>query len=67
MLASVLVASAAIFHGSHNLFIQSIFTPLTRDTGPTKFVIDEFGLGLVVAVGIAAAICWRSFARRRAS
>ena len=51
---------AAIFHGSHNLFIQSIFTPLTRDTGPTKYVIDEFGLGLVVTVGIAALLVWRT-------
>jgi membrane protease YdiL (CAAX protease family) len=58
---------AAIFHGSHNLFIQSIFTPLTRDTGPTKYIIDEFGIGLVITVGIAALICWRSFGRPRPS
>jgi len=50
---------AAIFHGSHNLFIQSIFTPLTRDTGPTKYIIDEFGMGLVVTVTIAALVVWR--------
>jgi CAAX protease family protein len=51
---------AAIFHGSHNLFIQSIFTPLTRDTGPIKYIIDEFGIGLVVTVTIAAIVlCWR--------
>jgi membrane protease YdiL (CAAX protease family) len=51
---------AAILHGSHNLFIQSIFTPLTRDTGPTKYIVDEFGIGLVVTVSIAAiVICWR--------
>jgi membrane protease YdiL (CAAX protease family) len=55
---------AAIFHGSHNLFIQSIFTPLTRDTGPTKYVIDEFGIGLVITVGIAAVLAWR-FVRAR--
>ena len=54
---------AAIFHGSHNLFIQSIFTPLTRDTGPTKYIIDEFGIGLVVTVTIAAILAWRSFVR----
>jgi membrane protease YdiL (CAAX protease family) len=58
---------AAIFHGSHNLFIQSIFTPLTRNTGPTNYIIDEFGIGLVVTVGIAAVICWRSFGRARSS
>ncbi len=45
---------AAIFHGSHNLFIQSILTPLTRDTGSTNYIIDEFGIGLVITVGIAA-------------
>ena len=55
---------AAILHGSHNLFIQSIFTPLTRDTGPTKYVIDEFGIGLVITIGIAAVISSRAFVRR---
>jgi uncharacterized protein len=50
---------AAIFHGSHNLFIQSIFTPLTRDTGPTKYIVDEFGIGLVVTITIAAIIVCR--------
>jgi membrane protease YdiL (CAAX protease family) len=56
---------AAILHGSHNLFIQSIFTPLTRDTGPTKYIIDEFGIGLVITIGIGAFFAWRSFARQR--
>ncbi len=56
---------AAILHGSHNLFIQSIFTPLTRDTGPTKYIIDEFGIGLVVTITIAAVLAWRSFVRAR--
>jgi uncharacterized protein len=50
---------AAILHASHNLFIQSIFTPLTRDTGPTKFIIDEFGIGLVITTTIAAIVMWR--------
>jgi len=50
---------AAIFHASHNLFIQSIFTPLTRDTGPTKYIIDEFGIGLVITITIGGIIVWR--------
>ena len=50
---------AAILHASHNLFIQSILTPLTRDTGPTKFIIDEFGIGLVITTAIGALIVWR--------
>jgi uncharacterized protein len=51
---------AAIFHGSHNLFIQSILTPLTRDTGPTNYIIDEFGLGLVITITIAAVLILRA-------
>ena len=54
---------AAILHASHNLFIQSILTPLTKDTGPTKFIIDEFGIGLVVTVTIGAIIAWRNASR----
>jgi uncharacterized protein len=50
---------AAIFHGSHNLFIQSILTPLTRDTGRTNYFIDEFGIGLVITIGIAALLIAR--------
>jgi membrane protease YdiL (CAAX protease family) len=56
---------AAIFHGSHNLFIQSIFTPLTRDTGRTNYIIDEFGIGLVITIGIGALLAWRSFRHGR--
>ena len=50
---------AALLHGSHNLWVQSILTPLTRDTGPTEYIIDEFGFGLVITTVIAAFICWR--------
>jgi membrane protease YdiL (CAAX protease family) len=50
---------AAILHGSHNLFIQSILTPLTVDTGRTSYIIDEFGIGLVITVTIAAIVVWR--------
>lgn len=50
---------AAILHASHNLFIQSIFTPLTQDTIWTKYFIDEFGVGLVLTTLVAAFIFWR--------
>jgi uncharacterized protein len=56
---------AAIFHGSHNLFVQSIFTPLTHDTGLTNYIIDEFGIGLVITIGIGALLAWRSFGAER--
>jgi membrane protease YdiL (CAAX protease family) len=51
---------AAILHASHNLFIQSIFTPLTKDAGPTNYIIDEFGIGLVITTTIFAVMAWRS-------
>ena len=50
---------AAILHGSHNLIIQSVLTPMTRDTGPTKYIIDEFGIGLVLTIAIGAIVVWR--------
>ncbi|MGI8480629.1 MAG: CPBP family intramembrane glutamic endopeptidase [Chthoniobacterales bacterium] len=50
---------AALLHGSHNLWIQSILTPLTHDTGPTKYIIDEFGIGLLVTTLLTAFVLWR--------
>jgi membrane protease YdiL (CAAX protease family) len=47
--------TGAILHGSHNLYIQGIFTPLTRNTGKTAWFIDEFGCVLPL-VTIAFAI-----------
>lgn len=51
--------TGAILHASHNLFIQTIFTPLTVDKGQTNLFIDEFGIGLPIASVIAAYIFWR--------
>jgi membrane protease YdiL (CAAX protease family) len=46
--------TGAILHASHNLYIQGIFTPITRDTGKTKWFIDEFGCVLpLVAIAFA--------------
>jgi membrane protease YdiL (CAAX protease family) len=46
--------TGAILHASHNLYIQGIFTPITRDTGTTKWFIDEFGCVLpLVAIAFA--------------
>lgn len=51
--------TAAILHASHNLFVQTMFTPLTVDKGQTNLFIDEFGIGLPIATVIAAFIFWR--------
>jgi len=50
---------AVILHASHNLFIQGIFTPLTGNTGPTAYIIDEFGIGLAIAGIVLAFLFWR--------
>lgn len=51
--------TGVFLHASHNLFIQGIFTPLTIDTGKTKWVIDEFGFALAIAAVVVAVIVWR--------
>jgi membrane protease YdiL (CAAX protease family) len=50
--------TGALLHASHNLFIQSFFTPLTKDTGHTKYFIDEFGAILPVICLITAIYFW---------
>ena len=46
--------TGALLHASHNLYVQAIFTPLTRNTGKTAWFIDEFGAVLpLVTVAIA--------------
>ena len=47
---------AAVLHASHNLFIQSIFTPLTHQNRVTPYIIDEFGVGLALAGLVLALI-----------
>jgi membrane protease YdiL (CAAX protease family) len=51
--------TAVILHASHNLFIQSIFDPLTTDRTITKYVTTEFGVGLALAYTLAAVYVWR--------
>jgi uncharacterized protein len=51
--------TAVILHASHNLFIQEIFDPLTKDRGITKYITTEFGVGLALAYTLAAWYCWR--------
>jgi uncharacterized protein len=51
--------TGAILHASHNLYIQAIFTPLTRDTGKTPWFIDEFGAVLPIVTVAFAIYFWR--------
>lgn len=51
--------TGAILHGSHNLWIQSVFDRVTGDTGPTEWIIGEFGVGLAVALTLFGWLAWR--------
>ena len=53
------VWTAMFLHASHNLWIQGIFDRLTIDTGNTRFVIGEFGIGLALAAVATAFLAWR--------
>ena len=52
------VWTAALLHASHNLYIQAVFTPLTRNTGKTAWFIDEFGAVLPLVVLVFAIYFW---------
>ena len=51
--------TATFLHASHNLFIQGIFTPLTGETGATRYAIDEFGFVLPLVIAVTAVLFWR--------
>ncbi|MBS1577118.1 MAG: CPBP family intramembrane metalloprotease, partial [Bacteroidetes bacterium] len=51
--------TGVLLHASHNLFIQSIFTPLTGETKNTNYYIDEFGIVLPVVCIFFAVLYWR--------
>ena len=50
--------TGALLHASHNLYVQSIFTPLTADTGKTAWFIDEFGAVLPLVAAAVALYFW---------
>lgn len=49
---------AMLLHGSHNLFVQGVFDPLTRSTPFTNYMIGEFGAGLAIAAVVVVLIIW---------
>lgn len=51
--------TAGLLHASHNLFVQSIFDNLMRDTGRTLWYTTEFGAGLVIVGVLFALFYWR--------
>lgn len=53
------VWTAALLHASHNLFVQSVFDPLTLDFGLTPYLTTEFGAGLAIAYALIAFYYWQ--------
>jgi len=53
------VWTATFLHASHNLFIQSVFDRLTTDSGPTEWIIGEFGAGLAIVAAVLGYLFWR--------
>jgi membrane protease YdiL (CAAX protease family) len=58
---------AAIAHGSHNLFIQAICDPLTRQNKTSAVWTTEFGILLAVTTTIVALVCWLKYPPERSS
>jgi CAAX protease family protein len=50
--------AAALFHASHNLYIQGYFDRATLDTGITKWITGEFGAALAIMGILLAVIFW---------
>jgi membrane protease YdiL (CAAX protease family) len=51
--------TGAVMHATHNTVIQAILTPLTIDTGRTKWFVDEFGCALAIVAVLLAFLIWR--------
>jgi membrane protease YdiL (CAAX protease family) len=51
--------TAALYHASHNVIIQVVFDGSTIDTGPTKWLTTEFGIGLTIASIVMGMYFWR--------
>jgi membrane protease YdiL (CAAX protease family) len=51
--------TGTILHGSHNLFVQGVFDPLTLGVAVTPFIIGEFGAALAIVSVIVAVVFLR--------
>jgi membrane protease YdiL (CAAX protease family) len=63
-LASGSIWPAVLMHGTHNVVIQSVWSPLTNDTAMTSKVVGEFGVGLAALAVLAGTIALIWIARR---
>lgn len=50
---------AVLWHGNHNLLIQSILLRMTVDTGVTEYLVDDFGVGVLISSLLLGYVFWR--------
>jgi len=50
--------TAMFLHASHNFWLQSVFNPLTTDTGNTEYFIGEFGIAVTLVTVLIAYLYW---------
>lgn len=50
---------AVLLHASHNVFVQSIFDPLTANGSHTQYLTSEFGIGLALGYALVALVILR--------
>jgi membrane protease YdiL (CAAX protease family) len=49
---------AVLWHGNHNLLVQSILLRMTLDTGVTEYLVDDFGIGVLLSSAVLGLIFW---------
>jgi membrane protease YdiL (CAAX protease family) len=54
---------AVLWHGNHNLLIQTVFLGMTTDTGLTEYFVDDFGLGVLLSSVALGLFFWRKRAQ----
>ena len=50
---------AVLLHASHNVFVQSIFDPLTINGPYTQYLTSEFGAGLAIGYAVIAFLIYK--------
>jgi membrane protease YdiL (CAAX protease family) len=48
-----------LWHGMHNLLIQEVFIHMSTATPVSKFIIDDFGIGVMLAASILGVVFWK--------
>ena len=50
---------AVLWHGNHNLLIQGVFLNMTTEAGFTEYMVDDFGIGILLASLVMGYASWR--------